>query len=496
MLPTSFEQQLQSLKTSVNDRKSDLDVLSTHQSSVVEADIQNARAANINAMAKLFSLVQYIQKVDDALLGRSFIGMWKSVEAIMEEEHPKIQQLMDDVEPSLAGADKVAGLALQNAMDLALRVSVFYDTKVMKLEQQLVETSDELQNVIRENTNAIAKAQASQERLANKVELKQGEKQRLGLRTSEVEYDGQNALKECKESAGLAFYAVGLGFIFPPVALLGAVVGVASGTQIVANGIKALSKFSEAAVLNDRKADVERKLQHLQHQVDQLMKKTTELERDRCKCRDMKTLFGRLESKAVNVRHTTQRLEFSLVGAKAATTYRLVKIRSARTQVNALQYVDTRERIIEILDHIAHEIRGGFVSDQSSKSWFTRLFENPYAELLYDGWFGTVSRPKRIDEFEEHRKLADGLKRIRACTPKVLKIQDQIAEASGLGCGDKRHANTFEFILPLRCTRMLGLAENFWVRSQINAVHLRLMRIDSRAGNGSSAPGEKVYEDA
>lgn len=224
------------------------------------------------------------------------------------------------------------------------------------------------------------------------------------------------------------------------------------------------SKFSEAAVLNDRKADVERKLQHLQHQVDQLTKKTTELERDRCKCRDMKTLFGRLESKAVNVRHTTQRLEFSLVGAKAATTYRLVKIRSARTQVNALQYVDTRERIIEILDHIAHEIRGGFVSDQSSKSWFTRLFENPYAELLYDGWFGTVSRPKRIDEFEEHRKLADGLKRIRACTPKVLKIQDQIAEASGLGCGDKRHANTFEFILPLRCTRMLGLAENFWVR--------------------------------
>lgn len=195
MLSTSFEQQLQSLKTSVNDRKSDLDVLSTHQSSVVEADIQNARVANINAMAKLFSLVQYIQKVDDALLGRSFIGMWKSVEAIMEEEHPKIQQLMDDVEPSLAGADKVAGLALQNAMDLALRVSVFYDTKVMKLEQQLVETSDELQNVIRENTNAIAKAQASQERLANKVELKQGEKQRLGLRTSEVEYDGQNALK-------------------------------------------------------------------------------------------------------------------------------------------------------------------------------------------------------------------------------------------------------------------------------------------------------------
>lgn len=195
MFSTSFEQQLQSLKTSVNDRKSDLDVLSTHQSSIVEADIQNARVANINAMAKLFSLVQYIQKVDDALLGRSLIGLWKSVETIMEEEHPKIQQLMDNVEPSLAGADKVAGLALQHAMDLALRVSVFYDTKVLKLEQQLVETSDELQNVIRENTNAIAKAQTSQERLADKVELEQGEKQRLGLRTSEAEHDGQNALK-------------------------------------------------------------------------------------------------------------------------------------------------------------------------------------------------------------------------------------------------------------------------------------------------------------
>lgn len=195
MFSTSFEQQLQSLKTSVNDRKSDLDVLSTHQSSIVEADIQNARVANINAMAKLFSLVQYIQKVDDALLGRSLIGLWKSVETIMEEEHPKIQQLMDNVEPSLAGADKVAGLALQHAMDLALRVSVFYDTKVLKLEQQLVEASDELQNVIRENTNAIAKAQVSQERLADKVELEQGEKQRLGLRTSEAEHDGQNALK-------------------------------------------------------------------------------------------------------------------------------------------------------------------------------------------------------------------------------------------------------------------------------------------------------------
>lgn len=111
-LPPSFEQHLQSLETSINDRKSDLDVLSTHQSSVVETDIQNAKAANINAMAKLFSLVQYIQKVDDALLGRSLIGIWKSVETIMEEEHPKIQQLMDDVEPSLARADKVAGLAL------------------------------------------------------------------------------------------------------------------------------------------------------------------------------------------------------------------------------------------------------------------------------------------------------------------------------------------------------------------------------------------------
>lgn len=38
----------------------------------------------------------------------------------------------------------------------------------------------------------------------------------------------------------MAFYAVGLSFMFPPVALLGAVVGVASGTKIVVNGIKAL----------------------------------------------------------------------------------------------------------------------------------------------------------------------------------------------------------------------------------------------------------------
>lgn len=80
-------------------------------------------------------------------------------------------------------------------MDLALRVSIFYDTKVSKLEQQLVEASDELQNVIWENTNDIAKAQASQKSLADRVKLKQGEKQQLGLRTSEVEYDGQNALK-------------------------------------------------------------------------------------------------------------------------------------------------------------------------------------------------------------------------------------------------------------------------------------------------------------
>lgn len=191
----SFEQKLQILKTSVTDRRSDLDALSTHRSSVIETDIQNARNSNLNAMAKLFSLVQYIQGVDDKLLGRSLIGIWKSVETIMKEEHPKIQQLMDNVEPSLAGADEVAGLALQHAMDLALRVSIFYDTKVLKLEQQLIKTSDELQSIIRENKTAIAKARTSQEFLANRVELEQGEKQRLGLRASEVEYDGMNALK-------------------------------------------------------------------------------------------------------------------------------------------------------------------------------------------------------------------------------------------------------------------------------------------------------------
>lgn len=191
----SFEQRLQILKTSVTDRRSDLDALSTHRSSVIEMDIQNARNSNLNAMAKLFSLVQYIQGVDNKLLGRSLIGIWKSVETIMKEEHPKIQQLMDNVEPSLAGADEVAGLALQHAMDLALRVSIFYDTKVLKLEQQLVKTSDELQSIIRENKTAIAKARTSQEFLTNRVELEQGEKQRLGLRASEVEYDGMNALK-------------------------------------------------------------------------------------------------------------------------------------------------------------------------------------------------------------------------------------------------------------------------------------------------------------
>lgn len=221
------------------------------------------------------------------------------------------------------------------------------------------------------------------------------------------------------------------------------------------------------AVLKDKKADVERKLRDLQHQVDGLMEKTIELEQDRCKCRKMETLFKRLESKAVNIRHTTQQLEFSLVDAKAATTYRLVKIRSARTQVNALQYVDTRERIVQILDHIAREIRGGFVSEQSNKSWFARFFEKSHDGLLCSSWLGKMSRPKRVDELEEHRKLADGLEKIRACTPKVLKVQNWIAETSEQGGVDVRHethASTFEFILSLRSARMLGLAENFWVR--------------------------------
>lgn len=41
-------------------------------------------------------------------------------------------------------------------------------------------------------------------------------------------------------NAGLAFYAVGLSFICPPVAFLGTVIGVATGAQTAIKGIKAL----------------------------------------------------------------------------------------------------------------------------------------------------------------------------------------------------------------------------------------------------------------